>query len=198
MTNKNLTNTDEPQKRPLQSKQHSRKSLGREKPIQYRVENGQLSFDLDNMEGDKQQWYQSLVQTSGCHSPYAANELMSSMFQSVAGHLKEDESKANGMAAMLHELDPQDAAEGMLCANMVTLQHWIGRCGNIASAPQNNTELSERLLNKMVKLMNTQARHVEVLQKYRNKGQQTISVQHVTVNDGAQAIVGNITGKGHE
>jgi hypothetical protein len=39
---------------------------------------------------------------------------------------------------------------------------------------------------------------VEALKKYRTAGEQTIKVQHVTVNDGSQAIVGNVgQGWGH-
>ena len=34
---------------------------------------------------------------------------------------------------------------------------------------------------------------VEALKKYRSAGEQTIKVQHVTVNEGGQAIVGNVS-----
>jgi hypothetical protein len=45
------------------------------------------------------------------------------------------------------------------------------------------------LLNKLAR---TFAAQVEALKKYRSPGEQTIKVQHVTVNDGGQAIVGNV------
>jgi len=44
----------------------------------------------------------------------------------------------------------------------------------------------------MNKLARTFAAQVEALKKYRSAGEQTIKVQHATVNDGGQAIVGNV------
>jgi hypothetical protein len=52
----------------------------------------------------------------------------------------------------------------------------------------------EMNINRSTKLMRTFTAQLDTLQKYRNKGQQTIQVQHVTVNDGGQAIVGNVAG----
>jgi hypothetical protein len=37
---------------------------------------------------------------------------------------------------------------------------------------------------------------MEALDKHRGKGQQTVRVEHVTVNAGGQAIVGNVRGGG--
>jgi hypothetical protein len=34
---------------------------------------------------------------------------------------------------------------------------------------------------------------LEALKKYRSVGDQTVRVEHVTVNEGGQAIVGNVT-----
>jgi hypothetical protein len=33
---------------------------------------------------------------------------------------------------------------------------------------------------------------VEALKRYRSRGDQTVRVEHVTVNEGGQAIVGNV------
>ena len=46
------------------------------------------------------------------------------------------------------------------------------------------------MLNKLAR---TFAAQVEALKRYRSAGEQTIKVQHVTVNDGGQAIVGNVS-----
>jgi hypothetical protein len=39
-------------------------------------------------------------------------------------------------------------------------------------------------------------RKCEALKRYRTGGEQTIKVEHVTVNDGGQAIVGSIVARG--
>jgi hypothetical protein len=42
------------------------------------------------------------------------------------------------------------------------------------------------------RLMRAYATQVEVLRRLRNGGQQFVRVEHVHVNDGAQAIIGNV------
>ena len=49
---------------------------------------------------------------------------------------------------------------------------------------------TERALNKLAR---TFAAQVEALKRYRTGGEQTVTVQHVSVSDGGQAIVGNVT-----
>ena len=41
-------------------------------------------------------------------------------------------------------------------------------------------------------LYNGTAAQVEALKRYRSRGDQTVRVEHVTVNEGGQAIVGNV------
>ncbi len=49
-------------------------------------------------------------------------------------------------------------------------------------------------LNKLARTFTTQ---VEALKRYRSKGEQRVIVEHVTVNEGGQAIVGSVeTGGG--
>ena len=54
-------------------------------------------------------------------------------------------------------------------------------------------EAHERAYNKLAR---TYATQVEALRKYRNGGKQTVTVQHVNVEDGGQAIVGNVEAGG--
>lgn len=49
---------------------------------------------------------------------------------------------------------------------------------------------AERAFNKLARTFTTQ---LEALKRYRSKGDQTVRVEHVTVNEGGQAIVGSIT-----
>jgi hypothetical protein len=48
-------------------------------------------------------------------------------------------------------------------------------------------------MNRATKLCRTYTSLVEALTKYRTKGQQKITVQHVNINDGGQAVIGDIT-----
>ena len=49
---------------------------------------------------------------------------------------------------------------------------------------------AERTFNKLTR---TFAAQVEALKRYRTGGEQKVTVEHVTVNSGGQAIVGNVT-----
>jgi hypothetical protein len=49
---------------------------------------------------------------------------------------------------------------------------------------------------RMVKLLRTYTMQVEALQRYRGKGQQKVTVEHVHVHSGGQAIVGAVKGGG--
>jgi hypothetical protein len=43
-----------------------------------------------------------------------------------------------------------------------------------------------------IKLLRTFTMQLEALQRYRGKGQQKVTVEHVNVNAGGQAIVGTV------
>ncbi len=47
----------------------------------------------------------------------------------------------------------------------------------------------EKTLNKLTRSFTNQ---MEGLRKYHNGGEQKVTVQHVNVNEGGQAVVGNI------
>ena len=49
---------------------------------------------------------------------------------------------------------------------------------------------AERALNKLARTFATQ---MEALKRYRTGGEQKVTVQHVSVSEGGQAIVGNVT-----
>ena len=51
-------------------------------------------------------------------------------------------------------------------------------------------DAAERALNKLARTNSTQ---MEALKRYRTGGQQKVTVEHVTVNEGGQAIVGAVT-----
>ncbi len=54
-------------------------------------------------------------------------------------------------------------------------------------------ECRDQNLTQANKLVRSYAALVEALDRHRGKGQQTVRVEHVTVNAGGQAIVGAVT-----
>ena len=56
----------------------------------------------------------------------------------------------------------------------------------------------ESATNAFNKLARTFAVQLEALKRYRSTGEQTIKVQHVTINEGGQAIVGTVEHGGRD
>ena len=100
----------------------------------------------------------------------------------------------NAALASIIEIDPLDSIELMLASQMVSVHYMAMEMSHRAMYFE-QTEYGINInTNRMIKLMRTYATLVETLSKYRNKGRQLITVkhQHVNVNDGGQAIVGDV------
>ena len=102
----------------------------------------------------------------------------------------------NRLFAVAQSIGPRDEVEALLavqmaavhCASMEVARHLIN---------SQNLIQRESSSNALTKLTRTFAAQVETLKRYRSTGEQSIRVQHVTVNEGGQAIVGNVrTGGG--
>jgi hypothetical protein len=103
-----------------------------------------------------------------------------------------DEIRVNFMLSVVTGGEPRDQIEAMLCAQMAAVH-----VGLMTLAPQlYNAETvvhrdsAERAFNKLARTFTTQ---VEALKRYRTGGEQKMTVQHVTVSEGGQAIVGNVS-----
>jgi len=134
----------------------------------------------------------------GSESP-AVNE---GLFLQCFVGLSEVELKSGGedrrgfMPAIVRDIAPRDGIERMLAVQMATTHVALIRQGKrMAYAEQlPQFEAHERAYNKLAR---TFAAQVETLRKHRNGGKQTVTVQHVNIEDGGQAIVGNVrTGSG--
>jgi hypothetical protein len=83
---------------------------------------------------------------------------------------------------------PKDQFEAMLSAQIAAVHAatmtFARRLAHVETIPQQDS--AERTLNKLAR---TYAMQMEALKHYRTGGR---GVQHVSVNDGGQAIVGNV------
>jgi len=99
------------------------------------------------------------------------------------------------MLAMVQGIQPRDQVEAMLASQMAATHNAVmtfaRRLNHVDNIQQQDS--AERAFNKLAR---TFAAQVEALKRYRSSGDQTMRVEHVTVNEGGQAIVGNVTGIG--
>lgn len=103
-----------------------------------------------------------------------------------------DLSEVNGALALLNELAPRDAAETMLCIQMIGAQMLSMQCLRRANLPGREARLQDVDLRHSERLMRIYTQQLDALNKHRGKGQQKVTVEHVTVNEGGQAVVGAI------
>ena len=100
--------------------------------------------------------------------------------------------RAETLLALLAAIGPKDGVEGLLAAQMVATHEHAMECFRRAMLSGQSFEGRNLNLKHAAKLLQMYARQTEALDKHRGKGQQKITVEHVTVEAGGQAIVGNV------
>jgi len=95
------------------------------------------------------------------------------------------------MLSVIRDLAPRDPVERMLAVQIaathiatIRASGWLSRSENLAQGQTHSTAYA--------KLARTFTAQVEALRKHRTGGEQRVTVQHVNVSDGGQAIVGNV------
>jgi hypothetical protein len=108
-----------------------------------------------------------------------------------------DEKGIKFQLAFIKGVEPRDQIEAALIAQMAATHAAVMRFAN-RLAHAESPEEQDSAERAFTKLTRTFAAQVEALPRYRSSGKQQIFVQQVSVNDGGQAIVGNLTRPAHE
>jgi hypothetical protein len=95
----------------------------------------------------------------------------------------------DGVAA----LAPRDGMEVMLCSQLVALHSQGMEFMRRAILDNQTAEGVDSNVNHATKTLRTFATMAECLRTYRGGGQQKVTVEHVTVQAGGQAIVGTVS-----
>ena len=108
--------------------------------------------------------------------------------------LSEDEKTDRILSAisLLRGIKPTDEIEGMLAAQMVATHNAAMDCLRRATFGGQTFAGRDLNLKHSAKLLSIYSRQIEVLNKHRGKGQQKVTVEHVHVEAGGQAMVGHI------
>jgi len=103
-----------------------------------------------------------------------------------------NEGELNFMLSVIKGIQPRDQLETMLAAQMaavhVASMTFAGCLAHVEDIPQQDS--AERAFNKLTR---TFAMQMEALKRYRTGAEQKVTLQHVSVAEGGQAIVGNVT-----
>ena len=104
---------------------------------------------------------------------------------------KIDQGASNFLLSVVRAVQPRDELESLLAIQMGAIHTatmmMARRLNHVETIPQQDA--AERALNKLAR---TYAVQMEALKRYRTGGQQKVTVEHVTVNAGGQAIVGTV------
>jgi hypothetical protein len=114
-----------------------------------------------------------------------------------------DEVAFNAALAVIDGVWPKDEIEAMLAAHMavtnIALLELVARtraaiAGHVYQG--NGIRRLDVLGNLTTKFMRTFTMQVEALARKRSKGEQNVTVKHVHVHAGGQAVVGNVSHRG--
>jgi hypothetical protein len=150
--------------------------------------------DLENIE-EHTKWMEKLSDTFGVQNSSFASLLLT---QSITGSyaLKAvGEPRANAIVSAIDELGPKNAFEAMTCTQMIALHNQALKMLEHASTTS-SPDIAASYLHMAIKLTKAYTGLAEFFRKQRQKGHQHISVEHVHVHQGGQAIVGAVTQAG--
>jgi hypothetical protein len=113
-------------------------------------------------------------------------------------HSGEEDRRRRMLAAVdgLVGIKPQDELEGMMAAQLIASHSAAIECYRRAMLGEQTFEGRKENLGQANKLSRTFAVLVQALNHHRGKGQQKVTVEHVHVHAGGQAIVGNVNPPG--
>jgi hypothetical protein len=135
---------------------------------------------------------QLMADTFGVGDRDAMHGILTQLVRASVKGRKPDAVNLSFMISMVKSIRPRDAVEAMLVAQMVSVHVLAMRSAHhLANAEEiADQESAGRALGRLARMFPAQ---MEALNRYRNKGEPAVTVQNVSVRDGGNAIVGNVT-----
>jgi hypothetical protein len=125
-----------------------------------------------------------------------ANQAMNSAWYPSKMDAEQRKKMQFGLLCFLSDVEPKDELEGLLASQLLASHNAAMECYRRAMLPEQTFEGRRENLSQANKLSRTHATLLEALNRHRGKGQQKVTVEHVHVHEGGQAIVGNMEGGG--
>jgi hypothetical protein len=175
----------------------AKRAVSRPKPLstslKAKKEDGTIKTHVGPAHNDHDGWSIRLLDALGTRSPDFANAEIERI---LAAMTPRDgvptEAHLNAAVAVLNGARPRDEIEAMLASQMaVTHALAMDLLGRVKQSP--SVPYMETCANLATKLQRTFVAQVEALSKLRRGGEQKVTVEHVHVHAGGQAIVGAVT-----
>lgn len=167
---------------------HDQKPIKRKPPVAELKWTGDKHLDI-GIRGD----WEDLLEATG--NIQVCNGLITQLAKLGSHGNRIDEEATNFALGFVDAMQPQDATEALLLTQMAATHQAVmmlaRRLNHVENLPQQDA--AERALNKTARSF---AAQMDTLKRYRSKGQQVVRVERVTVQEGGQAIVGNVEAGG--
>jgi len=139
---------------------------------------------------EKSDW----IEATGTNDPELALWLVNQVYKTLwlPAELSEEERvlRIRAAIAAMRGIKPQDEVEGMLAAQMVATHAAAMECLRRSMLQDLSLEGRDSNLRHAAKLMSIFTKQLETLNRNRGKGQQKMTIEHVNVESGGQAMVG--------
>ena len=143
-------------------------------------EDGRIEGELTSKRGT--------VSVFGTHNPDAVNILLTQVLGTAPSL---DTERLNGITSLLASIAPQNGLEGMLAVQMVAAHNLAMSMAGRAMLPDQTVEGVNDNITRVNKLMKVFVSQTEALAKLRGNTK-TVTIKHVNVNAGGQAIIGDV------
>ncbi|WP_291856075.1 hypothetical protein [Bradyrhizobium sp.] len=126
----------------------------------------------------------------------AMDGMLSQLVRASVSGGNPDEVNIGFMMSMVGSIRPRDSIEAMLVAQMVSVHVMAMRCAHRLA---NSDDLAQQdsAARALGRLARTFPAQIEALNRHRSQSAPAITVQNVSVGDGGNAIVGNVTQHAH-
>lgn len=141
----------------------------------------------------------ALKDIAGSRSDHWNNTLINQAAQTLwtaNSDKQERDRQLSATVAALTGIGPRDELESMMAAQLTAAHNAAMECYRRAMIGEQTFEGRRENLNQASKLSRTWTTLLEALNRHRGKGQQKITVEHVNVHAGGQAVVGMIEAQG--
>jgi hypothetical protein len=158
--------------------------------VKLSLENGATRVSVNHP--DQRIGHMLMMNALGTSDAEFFNGLLSQAINIGTHGASTDSTGTNYVLSVVKSIAPQDEIEAMLATQMAAVHMasvtFARRLAGVETIQQQDS--AAHAFNKLTRTFTIQ---MEALKRYRTGGEQKVTVQHVTVNDGGQAIVGPVT-----
>jgi hypothetical protein len=105
------------------------------------------------------------------------------------------EGKINSVLAIVDSVRPENELEAAIAVQLAATHELTMKALSYANASEMRPQF-DSYVNAATKLQRTMAAQIEALAKLRRGGEQNVTVKHVHVHEGGQAVVGVVNHQG--